>query len=80
MLLHNYFVMIGFDSKFKGIQNLLKMDLENQIGKKTKHFISHSLPPIRPAGLVGRAGPHASPSARAPFSSFPPFPSRAGPC
>jgi hypothetical protein len=38
--------MIGFDSKFKGIQNLLKMYLENQIGKrkKTKNFISHSPP------------------------------------
>jgi hypothetical protein len=57
------------------------MDLENQFGKKNKVKSSFlpPFPPIRPAGPVSRAGPLASPSARAPFLSPPPLLSLPGP-
>jgi hypothetical protein len=45
MLLHNYFVMIGFDSKFKGIQKpLLKRSLEICLGKEKGKHLSPSSP------------------------------------
>jgi hypothetical protein len=42
MLQHLFYVMIGFDPNAKWFEILLKMHLENQIGKMKRNFYSFS--------------------------------------